>query len=452
MDYDPHYDPLVMDDPGEGQDYAPTYWVASAGQQPADDGPVTGDMDVDVAIIGSGFTGLSTAIHLAKDHGIKATVLEANQVVWGCTSRNGGQAQNASGRLTRSQWIKRWGLDTAVRLHAEIEEGFDVFREMIAEIDCDPQRGGHLYLAHKPSAMKKLAAEAKLLSEKFNYPCEMLDAETVRRDYVDEAECAGGMLEPSGIGIHPLKLAYGYIRKARKLGVKIHPASPVIEWTPRYGRHLLRTPSGTVTARAVGVATGGYTSTVLHPLVRQRYMPVMSNSLVTRPLTQDEVEACNFKTRLVITDTRTLRFYYRLLPDNRLQIGSRSAIVGADATNPKHLQLLIEGMHRKFPPLEGIDVDFDWWGWVDVSHDMMPRIFRPFPRQNITYAFGYGGNGVMYSTQAGRRMAQIIAGKKKEIPDLPIFSSSLPTHPLAPFRRLGQRLLYHWYYLNDEYL
>ena len=87
--YDPGYDPLVAPNPGRGQQYAPTYWVATAGAPPEDDGPVTGDMDVDVVIIGSGFTGLSCALHLAKEHGIKATILEANQVSWGCTSRNG---------------------------------------------------------------------------------------------------------------------------------------------------------------------------------------------------------------------------------------------------------------------------------------------------------------------------------------------------------------------------
>src|SRR5690606_7291934 len=96
--YDPLYDPLVSP-AGQNQEYAPTYWVGTAGTPPPDDGPIRGDVDVDVAIIGSGFTGLSTAITLARDHGVKATVLEANQVVWGCTSRNGGQGQNASGRL-----------------------------------------------------------------------------------------------------------------------------------------------------------------------------------------------------------------------------------------------------------------------------------------------------------------------------------------------------------------
>lgn len=105
--YDPQYDPLVMPTPGAGRDYAPTYWVASAGTPPPDDGPVLRDMEVDVAVIGGGSTGMSTALYLAQDHGIGAVVLEANQTAWGCSSRSGGQGQNASGRLTRSQWIAR---------------------------------------------------------------------------------------------------------------------------------------------------------------------------------------------------------------------------------------------------------------------------------------------------------------------------------------------------------
>src|SRR3954469_22559978 len=84
--YDPRYDPLVAADPGAGRAYAPTYWVATAGAPPADDGPVVRDFDVDVAIIGSGSTGMSTALSLARDHGIHATVLEANQASWGCSS------------------------------------------------------------------------------------------------------------------------------------------------------------------------------------------------------------------------------------------------------------------------------------------------------------------------------------------------------------------------------
>jgi hypothetical protein len=103
--YNPRYDPLIDAIPGQNIAYAPTYWVSTAGTPPDDDGPVQRDLDVDVAVIGSGFTGLSTALFLAREHGIRATILEANQTAWGCSSRNGGQGQNASGRLYRSQWI-----------------------------------------------------------------------------------------------------------------------------------------------------------------------------------------------------------------------------------------------------------------------------------------------------------------------------------------------------------
>ena len=450
--YDPTYDPVVAPDPGHGRDYAPTYWIGTAGQPPADDGPVRADMDVDVAIVGSGYTGLSCAIHLAREHGIKATVIEANGVAWGCSTRNGGQAQISAGRLKRSQWIERWGIDVARRLHKEIAEGFDLFRALIREpeIDCQPQDGGHLYIAHRAKTMPALEAESKLLNEAFGYPTRIMGRDEVHRDYVHDAEAVGAMLEPDGMGIHAAKLAFGYLNLARKLGARVHTASPVIGCTMHNGIHHLRTPGGTVRARAVAFATAGYTSPGMHPLTRHRLMPVLSNSVVTRPLTDSELDALNFRTRIPLTDTRTLRHYYRLMPDNRLQIGSRSAITGADAANPKHLDLLLAGMVRKFPPLRDIWIDYSWWGWVDVSHDMMPRIFQPDPAQTIFYAMGYGGNGVMYSAQAGRRLAQLVAGKGQDL-DLPIFTSALPHHGLlTPFRRLGQHAMYQWYYLKDE--
>lgn len=459
--YDPQYDPLVDSSPGTGRDYAPTYWVASAGTPPEDDGPITGDTDADVVIVGSGFTGLAAALFLAREHGIKATVLEANQSVWGCTSRNGGQGQNASGRLYRSGWIARWGKETALRLDAEIREGFETFKSLVAEFPCDASPGGHLYTAHREKKMEFLRSEAKLMREVFGYDTRILSKEEIRRDYVDEEEAHGALLEPDGVGVHPLKLAFGYLRAARALGVKVHPASPVLGCETRGDVHYLKTPRGTVRARAVGFATGGYTSNGMHPSLDSKIMPILSNSLVTRPLTPQELEATNFRTSIFITDTRTLRFYYRKLSDNRVQIGSRSSITGADAPDPRHMQVLVDGLHRKFPPLKGIKIDYSWWGWVDVSHDMMPRVFQPDPKQTIYYALGYGGNGVSFSAHAGRRMAQRIAGKQLKVFDLPIYNSPLPyaiafrtfeSRMFTPFRRMGQRFLYHWYHLHDETL
>lgn len=450
--YDPRYDPLVDAGPGHNRDYAPTYWIGTAGAPPEDDGPISGDVDADVVVVGSGYTGLSCAIHLAKEHGIKATVLEANTVAWGCSTRNGGQAQISSGRLKRSEWIKRWGVDVAKRMHGEVVEAFDVFRDLIGsgEFDCEPQEGGHYYIAHKPGVMPKLEAESKLLNEVFGYGSRILSREELHENHVKDQEAAGAIHEPDGTCIHAAKLAFGYQTLARKLGAKVHPASPVMGWKIKNGVHHLTTPGGTVRARAVALATAGYTPPGLSNRTKNRLMPILSNSIVTRPLSDDEKEACGFKTCSPLTDTRTLRHYYRYLPDGRVQIGSRSAITGSDAENPKHLELLKRGLYRKFPVLEDINLDYSWWGWVDVSHDMMPRVFQPDPEHAIFYAMGYGGNGVMYSAQAGRRMAQMVAGKADKL-DLPIFTSQLPSHGiLTPFRRMGQRFMYVWYYLRDE--
>ena len=459
--YDPHYDPLVTANPGAGRAYAPSYWVASAGTPPADDGPISADMDADVVVIGSGSTGMSTALYLAQEHGIQAVVLEANQTAWGCSSRSGGQGQNASGRLTRSQWIERWGLDVAKKLDREIRTGFENFRALTQEIDCDATDGGHLYLAHRPEKMAYLRNEHRVRNETFGYKTRLLSAEEVRRDYCDERDTSGAMLEAEGVGVHPLKFTFGLMRKARALGVKIHTASPVQGWTTVNGVHHLRTPGGVVRAKRVAVCTGGYTGQGLNPMLKNKLLPILSNSVVTRPLTQAELEATNFKSHTFLTDTRTLRFYYRLLKDNRLQLGSRSSITGADAQDPVHLKLLTDAIARKFPPLAGIQIDYSWWGWVDVSHDMMPRISRPDPAQTVWHAVGYGGNGVSFSTWAGKRLAERVAGKDggQAVFQLPIYSSQLEypnlfgvvrSEAFAPFRRFGQYFLYKWYWLRDE--
>ena len=459
--YDPKYDPLVDDTPGTGRAYAPTYWVASAGTPPADDGPISHDVDADVVIIGAGSTGMATALYLAQEHGIHAVVLEANQTSWGCSSRSGGQGQNAGGRLTRSQWIERWGLDVAKKLDTEIRTGFENFKHLTTQIDCDPFDSGHLYLAHRQEKMEYLRNETRVRRETFGYDTQLLSAQDVRRDYCDERDTAGAMFESEGVGIHPLKFTFGLMQMARAQGVKVHTASPVRGWESVNGVHHLRTPGGTVRAKRVAVCTGGYTGQGLNPVLRNKLMPILSNSVVTRPLTETELNATNFRSHAILTDTRTLRFYFRLLKDNRLQIGSRSSVTGADAQAPVHLKLLIDAIARKFPPLAGIQIDYSWWGWVDVSHDMMPRITRPDPSQSVWYAVGYGGNGVSFSTWAGKRLAQRVAGRDagQDVFNLPIYRSPLEypnlfglvrSQAFAPFRRMGQRFLYKWYWLRDE--
>ena len=396
--YNPLHDPLVDSIPGTNQEYAPSYWVATAGTPPPNDGPVPGDINSEVVIVGSGATGIATALHLAEEHGIQAIILEANQTAWGCSSRNGGQGQNASGRLSRSQWIERWGLDTAKALDKEIRMGFDHFSDLTTQFECEATPGGHLYVAHRPEKLTYLRHEADVKKRIFGYKPIILSAAEVREQYCDDHDAHGALLEEEGVGIHPLKFNFGMLKKAQSLGVKIYTGSPVIQSQSINGVEHLYTPTGIVKAKRVAFCTGGYTGQNVNASLKNKILPVLSNSLVTRPLTESEISATQFRSHVFLTDTRKLRFYYRLLKDKRLQIGSRSAIHGSDASELKHYQLLTNGLARKFPPLAGVQVDYSWWGWVDVSHDMMPRIFKPDNHKNVWYALGYGGKGVSFST------------------------------------------------------
>ncbi len=198
-------------------------------------------------------------------------------------------------------------------------------------------------------------------------------------------------------------------------------------------------------AKRVAVCTGGYTGPGLKALLRNKIMPILSSSLVRRPLTAAELQATNFRPQTFLTDTRTRRFHYRLLKDNGLPIGSRSAVSGADAERAVHLQLLTDAIARKFPRLAGIPINYSWWGWVDVSHDMMPRITRPEPALTVWYALGYARNGVSFSPWAGKRLAERVAGIYA---GLKVFK--LPSHnsPLGSIRTClgpcGRRYGHHF--------
>ncbi|WP_421867716.1 NAD(P)/FAD-dependent oxidoreductase [Motiliproteus sp.] len=446
------YDPLISAGPGNGEPHTPSYWAASAGPEPQDDGPINSDRTVEVAIIGAGYTGLAAGLYLAREQGIEACVLEANRTGWGCSGRNGGFALKAGGRLSYQKMIKRWGEPMARRVFDEIVEGLDRVRDLIRteNIDCDAQPEGHLWVAHRPEMLQQIESEARFLRDHFGYRAEVLSASDLVSNHFSGDEAYGALRFQEGFGVHPLKLAYGYQRLARAAGCKVHGSSPVIDWQQDGEYQVLVTPGGRVRAKKVICATNGYTPPSLHPKLKNRTFPVLSNVIVTRPLTERELSDCRFQSSDVITDTRTLRFYYRKLPDNRLLIGGRSAITGQDADNPRHNQTLIEALQRKFPALDQISYDYNWGGWVCISYDDIPHVFQTDPSGKVLYAMGYGGSGVSFSVQAGKRLAEKVVGIT-DGHDLPILNSPLPKFPFAPFRRLGQRALYHYYYHRDEH-
>jgi glycine/D-amino acid oxidase-like deaminating enzyme len=449
------YDPLHHSSPGCGEPYPSSYWVDTLdvnASEPVSDTRLMEDIDVDVVIIGAGYTGLSCALHLARDHGIKAHVIEANKTAWGCSGRNAGFILKSSGRKPYAAMQQQWGEEVMRGIYAEMCEGVETVNTLIAEgIECDQQAAGFIKVAHKPSMLKTLIAQAELQQKMFGYDVEILSQQAVRQQYMNDQNAYGAIRYQDGFGLNPLKLALGYEKLALEAGVKIHTSTPVTSFEEQVNsthRHVLHTPKAKITAEKVIIATNGYTPQGFHGLVKNKTLPVLSQIIVTEPLTDDQIAQCNFLTRNVVMDTRALKYYYRKLPDNRILFGGRGAITGKGAEDPYYANRLLLVLKTSFPALGSLSYDYAWSGWICMALDDLPHIYQN-DKQSVFYAMGYCGSGVSFSVQAGKRLAQKVAGQI--VPNLPLYQKALPTFPFAPLRRVGQWGYFHYGMVKDRF-
>lgn len=444
------YDPLVARSPGTGLPHQPSYWTATAPDEPEDDGPAPAAEDADVAVIGAGYTGLSCAYFLARDYGIRAVVLEANRAGWGCSGRNGGFARAAIGRDPWSKVIALWGQATARAMFRQALSAVGTVRELIAAgADCDAISPGHLKIAHRPSRAAALRAEAQLLEREFGYPAAYLTAEEVQSLHIGGTQSHGALRVPDALAVHPLKLAFGVHRLARSAGARVHGGSPVTGWTRSGSEHRLLTPHGVLRARRVVIATNGYTPEHLHECLRASTLPVLSHIIVTRPMTAQEKRASAFVSDHVLTDTRNLLYYWRRLPDDRILFGGRGMVHAHPGGYSGQRDFLLAELKAKLPALHGITVDHDWWGWVCLTRDLTPHVHHAAGDPTVLYALGYQGSGVAYGLHAGRVLARRLAGDDRDEP-IPATASPLPKIPLPAMRRMVQRAAYYWYRYQDN--
>lgn len=442
------YDPLVHPFPSAQQSDPDSYWLRVNTETPEDDGPIVGDRDVDVAIIGGGFTGLSAALTLGRDHGIQATVLEARSSAWGCSGRNGGFARVSGGRVPWSTFVKTYGPDMARDYFGELRQGLDTVRDIIkaGNIDCDKQPDGVYKVAAFKGHAEALKREKDLYNTILGYPARFIEASGLNGVH-SGPESYGALYLPDGFCLNPLKLAQGIHRMARAHGARVHNNSPVTEWRTENNVHYLKTPGGVVRAKRVIVATNGYTSSKLHQTLAGRVLPVHSQVIVTNPMTDAQV-AATLPTTECMFDTRGLLFYYRRLPDNRMLFGGRSAISGSDAAAPRHKQYLYDAMTRKFPVLAGIKVENWWGGWVAVARNSLPFCYR-VPGLGDTFAAGgYAGSGVSFSIYLGTKLALMATGRPFDT--RASFLTRQPgRYPFSRFIRMGQWMAYRWLNAKD---
>ncbi|HSS65218.1 MAG TPA: FAD-binding oxidoreductase, partial [Gammaproteobacteria bacterium] len=269
----------------------PSYWEQNAPVTQQGFEPLEADARCDVAVIGGGYTGLSAALHLARDHGIEARVLEAGHIGWGASGRNGGFCCMPATKLSIAELVRRYGLEDARHFYRAQLEAIDLVDRLRREegIDYDKSGEGILDVAHRPSRMQRLREEQRALKKLFGIESDLIDKKTFQAIYFDCAELEGGLKVHAGFGLNPIKFVAGLARAAARRGARVHARSPVIEWRKENGTHVLRTHRGTLRAKRVIVAVNGFIREALHPGLDAAALPAISNIIVTRPLSDAEL-------------------------------------------------------------------------------------------------------------------------------------------------------------------
>ncbi len=376
--------------------------------------------------------------------------MEANRPGWGCSGRNGSFARPIIGRLSYKSWLDRWGEDLSREMFREALTALDTVRELIAAggIDCDAQPEGYLKLAHRPRSVAALQEEHRLLREVFGHDVAYLDADALAAGHVKSAEAFAAIRWTGAFTMHPLKLANGVLAMARRAGARVHSASPVLGWTKEGATHLLSTPSGTVRARQVVIASNGYTIETLFPDFAARILPVTSNIVVTQPMTADEIEEGNFRTRDAMSDTRTVLYYYRRLPDDRIMLGGKGPVWPTREGLERHRDHLLDVVRTKFPFFREPRADYFWGGWVALTWDDIPHVGALDRDPTVFYSLGFMGSGVSFALHSGRRLAEAVTSGEIRLP-APL-KRPLRPFPVPGLRRWGQSLFMRYHAMRDE--
>jgi glycine/D-amino acid oxidase-like deaminating enzyme len=395
------------------------YWWEAAPQPSLP--PIAPPTSCDVAIIGSGYTGLCAAIELARG-GRHVVVLDAEDAGWGCSSRNGGQVSTS---------IKP-GFDELAGHHGK-EIAFGIRREGFAalqwiedfirteKIDCNWERVGRFHGAHNSSAFEKLAHDMTHQTKGLEVEAHVVP-KSQQRSEIGTDRYFGGVVFPHHASLHPAKYHLGLLARAQAAGAAIVTRCPVLSVAREANGFKLATSRGSLQASDVVVATNGYTG-ALTPWLRRRVIPIGSYIIATELLDPALANRLSPKNR-VLTDTRKLVFYYRLSEDRRRMVfGGRVAL---KETDPKiSAPRLHAHMTQIFPELATAKVSHSWMGFVAYTFDTLPHLGRM--NDGLHYCGGYCGSGVSLASYFGTRIGQQVMGKPEGRTALD--GTSFPTRP-----------------------
>ncbi len=432
-------------------DAAVSYWLREPAPPGIADPPLgPGErLDVDVAIVGGGFTGLWTAIALTDtDPTLRVVVLEAATVAYGASGRNGGFCE-ASLTHGLANGIRHFPdeLDILEREGVENLDGLIAFTRAHG-IDCDLEETGTLALADQPyqvDEFKAWADEAAAYGERV----EFLDREAARAEVHSPLWHAGLYRLPGrDVLVDPAKLCRGIARVAHERGVRIHEGTAVRGLARRAGRVILTTANGAeVSATHVVVATSAYSGWLGR--LGSTFVPVYDYALVTEPLTPDQRESIGWSRRQGLADANNQFHYFRLTADDRILWGGYDAIhhrgsrVGPELDRRAATFERLEAQFlRTFPQLEGIAFPYRWGGAIDTTSRFTVTFGRLLGGR-VTYALGYTGLGVGASRWAAGVVRDMILRPDEDRLRLRIVTSPPIPFPPEPLRSLAVDVVRH---------
>jgi gamma-glutamylputrescine oxidase len=379
-----------------------SYYADSAGPQPAHV-PLQGEQRADICIVGAGYTGLSSALHLAE-RGYSVIVLEAESVGFGASGRNGGHV-GIGQRKDQYYLEEQFGREIARGLWDMGLEAVETVKQLIAkhQIQCDVKQG-ILHLAHRSKYCRELEDEVDHLRNHYQFEqMEYVDRSALP-NFLDSQAYFGAQWDKASLHLHPFKYTQGLARAAIEAGVTICEQSKVLSYTEG-ASIVVRTASGTVTASELILACNGYIEK-LEPRINGYIMPINNFVLATEPLSDKLAQAVSAQDT-AMQDTRFVINYWKLSADNRL-------IFGGGENYRRGFPDDIKGFVRKYmlqiyPQLENTKIDYGWGGTLAITLNRMPHFGRI--GSNIWHLQGYSGHGVPTATFAGKLVAEAISGK-----------------------------------------
>jgi glycine/D-amino acid oxidase-like deaminating enzyme len=427
-------------------------WLAEYGPY-APEPTLQGNASVDVAIIGGGFAGLSTACELKRaEPSLRVAVLEAKTVGYGASGRNGSFAMTVVGLGIGTTAMLR-GKQFLKDAHAYMERAVDTLDDLILRehLDCDRIRPGFLRVATTPGYVKRLQHDIELIHSLGFSGIDWINAEETRAK-VNSERYLGALWEPRLLLVNPAKLVREEKRLACQLGVQVYENTPVLEINS-HPNFTLKTPTGSIASTKLVFATNAYTH--LFPQLRRKQVPAFTYMIATEPLTPEQLAPIGWQGYQGLEDARNLIHYYRLTPDQRIVMGggpvgltyANSLEGDSDLQAWQHLEAHI---HFLFPHLKGVQITHRWGGPFSVTLDLTPAIGY-LGDQRAIYTLGCIGHGVSMSHLNSHVIRDLLLERKSDLPDCPFLNRKVIPWPPEPLRILAAGALRGYLQVEDAY-